>query len=97
SEILRTHLDIHRAIRMNSQIAVAGGATSAPRMQRKTDAAHEVVAGFVLTTWMPLLLPTPQVRSDTQFFGVDGLPRLAQLDVLQKEVEGLHVELGREI
>ena len=96
SEILRTHLDIHRAIRMNSQIAVAGVAASAPRMQRKTDAAREV-AGFVLTTWMPLLLPTHQVRSDTQFFGVDGLPRLAQLDVLQKEVEGIHVELGREI
>ena len=42
SEILRSHLHLHRAIRMDGEVAVAGVAASSPGVKRDTEAAHHV-------------------------------------------------------
>src|SRR5438093_10179070 len=81
---------------MNCEVTVAGMAAPAPRVKGNTYAAH-YTARFVLPARMPLLLPAHQVRSNGQFFAINILTRLSDIEILAEEFDRVHVQLGREI
>src|SRR5437016_1241675 len=81
---------------MNCEVTVAGMAATAPRVKGNTYAAH-YTARFVLPARMPLLLPAHQIRSNGQFFAINILTRLSDIEILAEEFDRVHVQLGREI
>src|SRR6058998_3769287 len=81
---------------MNCEIAVAAVAASTPRVKGNTYAAHHT-ARFVLAARMPLLFPAHQVGSNGQFFAINILARLSDIEILAEELDRVHVQLGREI
>src|SRR5437660_7654546 len=81
---------------MDREIAVAAVATSAPGVKGNTYAAHRT-ARFVLPARMPLLFPAHQVGSDGQFFAINILARLGDVEILAEELDRVHVQLGGEI
>src|SRR2546428_8244683 len=81
---------------MNCEVTVAGMAATAPGVKGNTYAAH-YTARFVLPARMPLLLPAHQVRSNGQFFAINILTRLSDIEILAEEFNRVHVQLGREI
>src|SRR5437667_6405192 len=81
---------------MNCEVTVAGMAATAPRVKGNTYAAHRT-AKFVLPARMPLLFPAHQVGSDGQFFAINILARLGDVEILAEELDRVHVQLGGEI
>src|SRR2546425_4161257 len=81
---------------MDREIAVAAVAASAPRVKGNTYAAHHT-ARFVLAARMPLLFPAHQVGSNGQFFAINILARLGDVEILAEELDRVHVQLGGEI
>src|ERR1700693_3095455 len=82
---------------MKGEIAIAGMTASAPCMDGKSEAAGNV-PGNILAAWLPFIFPTHQVGSNGKLFAVDTLAVLSrQLDVLKKEVDGIHAEFGSSV
>src|SRR5436190_18113700 len=81
---------------MNCEVTVAGMAAPAPRVQGNTKAAPPT-ASFVLAARMPLLFPAQQVGSNGQFFPINILARLGDVEILSEELDRVHVQLGGEI
>src|SRR5437667_176603 len=81
---------------MNCEVTVAGMAAPAPRVKGNTNAAHHT-ARFVLAARMPLLFPAHQVGSNGQFFAINILARLGDVEILAEELDRVHVQLGGEI
>src|SRR2546430_17122776 len=81
---------------MDREIAVAAVAAPAPRVKGNTYAAHHT-ARFVLAARMPLLFPAHQVGSNGQFFAINILARLGDVEILAEELDRVHVQLGGEI
>src|SRR2546428_6789418 len=81
---------------MDREIAVAAVAASTPRVKGNTYAAHHT-ARFVLAARMPLLFPAHQVGSNGQFFPINILARLGDVEILAEELDRVHVQLGGEI
>src|SRR5207244_13440236 len=81
---------------MDREIAVAAVAAPAPRVKGNTYAAHHT-ARFVLAARMPLLFPAHQVGSDGQFFAINILARLGDVEILAEELDRVHVQLCGEI
>src|SRR2546426_9298669 len=81
---------------MNCEVTVAGMAAPAPRVKGNTNAAHHT-ARFVLAARMPLLFPAHQVGSNGQFFVINILARLGDVEILAEELDRVHVQLGGEI
>src|SRR5207247_6968623 len=80
---------------MNCEIAVAAVAASTPRVKGNTYAAHHT-ARFVLAARMPLLFPAHQVGSNGQFFPINILARLGDVEILDEEIDRVHVQFGGE-
>src|SRR3989454_9270016 len=81
---------------MNCEVTVAGMAAPAPGVKGNTYAAHHT-ARFVLAARMPLLFPAHQVGSNGQFFAINILARLGDVEILAEELDRVHVQLGGEI
>src|SRR6266516_6013734 len=81
---------------MDREIAVAAVPAYAPRVKGNTYAAHRT-ARFVLPARMPLLVPAHQVGSNGQFFAINILARLGDVEILAEELDRVHVQLGGEI
>src|SRR4051794_2900827 len=81
---------------MNTQVAVTLVATPAPGVKRQAESASDV-AGNILSARAPLVFPSHQFGRNTKLLTIDILSRLSQLDVLQKEIQGIHVQLGRRV
>src|SRR5437660_10969977 len=77
---------------MNCEVTVAGMAAPAPRVEGNTNAAHHT-ATVVLAARMPLLFPAHQVGSDRQFFTINILARLADVETLGAELDPAHLQL----
>src|SRR5437899_11909880 len=80
---------------MNCEVTVAGMAAPAPGVKGNTYAAHHT-ARFVLPARMPLLFPAHQVGSDRQFFAINILARLGDVEILAEELDRADVQLGGE-
>ena len=65
-------------------------------MKGQTDAACDI-AGAILRTGVPLLVPAHQVGGNAEFFAVDILAWLGDIEVLPEEFDWIHVELGGQI
>src|SRR6184192_2213179 len=78
---------------MNCEVTVAGMAAPAPRVKGNTNAAHHT-ARFVLPARMPLLFPAHQVGSNGQFFAINILARLGDVEILAEELDRVHVSLA---
>src|SRR5207247_6054999 len=61
-----------------------------------TYAPHRT-ARVVLAARMPLLFPAHQVGSNRQFFAINILARLGDVEILAEELDRVHVQLGGEI
>src|SRR5205823_13506516 len=81
---------------MNCEVTVAGMAATAPRVKGNTYAAH-YTARFVLPARMARLLQAHQVKSNGQFFAINILTRLSDIEILAEEFDRVHVQLGRKI
>src|SRR5262249_44535935 len=79
---------------MNGKIAVACMTAATPSVNGKAKSAHD--ASFtVLTTRTPLLLPSHEIGGNAEFFAVNIFARPRDIEVLKKEVQGIHLQLRR--
>src|SRR5262249_25566236 len=93
ADVLRAHLYGDGAVGEDAEIAVARVSAATPGMEREAESALYRASSLVAPR-VPTIVPSHQLVGDLKFFGVDACPRLGECDVLEHEVQWIHVELG---
>src|SRR4030095_2539657 len=83
-------LELNCAIGMYCQVAVARMTCTAPGMYREAESPSDHPG--TLTARMPVLLPVDQLRSLHELVAVDVGSSPGKLDVLEREIERIHLE-----
>src|SRR6185437_1955534 len=96
ADILRSHFDFNRSIRMDREIGVAVMSASAPGVQGEAEPLLHRPGGLV-SAGMPARLPAHQLVRNIELFRVNLRSRIEQIDVLLHEVEGIHVQLRSKV
>src|SRR5262249_6741860 len=83
SKILRSHLQLYRAVRLNRQVTVACVTLTAPGVNRKAEPSLDRPRTLIASR-VPILLPPDQVGGGLQLVAVDLRALAGHLDVLHE-------------
>src|SRR5437763_1554150 len=81
---------------MKCEVAVTGVPAPAPGVDRQPQSTSDAPRQ-VLSSWAPLLFPAYQLSSDCQFFAKGVFALACNVEILQPQVQRIHVEPGSEV